>query len=73
LGAKVIAAASSETKLDVCKRLGGADYVINYTTPEWQKEVLKITKGKGVDVIFDPVGMIRGTVHIHIMHEQSKQ
>ncbi|KLO18426.1 alcohol dehydrogenase [Schizopora paradoxa] len=59
LGAHVIAAASTDSKLDICKRFGGADYTINYTKKDWQKEVTKITKGKGVDVIFDPVGMIR--------------
>ncbi|KAJ3553248.1 hypothetical protein NM688_g3715 [Phlebia brevispora] len=59
LGAKVIAAASSQEKLDVAKQYGGADYVVNYSIPEWQKEVMKITAGKGVDVVYDPVGMIR--------------
>jgi NADPH:quinone reductase-like Zn-dependent oxidoreductase len=35
----------------------GADYVINYrTTPDWHKEVLKITKGEGADIVFDAVG-----------------
>ena len=33
---------------------------MNYTKEGWQKEVLKITGGKGVDVIYDPVGLIRG-------------
>lgn len=60
LGAKVIAAAGSQEKLDVAKRYGGADHVVNYTKPDWQKDVLKITGGKGVDVIYDPVGMIKG-------------
>ena len=60
LGAKVIAAAGSPEKMDICKRYGGADFAIDYTSPNWQKEVLSITKGKGVDVIYDPVGRIRG-------------
>lgn len=59
LGAKVIAAASSTKKLEVAKRYG-ADYLVDYSKPGWQKEVSKITGGKGVDVIFDPVGMIKG-------------
>ncbi|KAJ3487411.1 hypothetical protein NLI96_g3564 [Meripilus lineatus] len=59
LGAKVIAAAGSANKIDISKRLGGADYGIDYTKPDWQKEVMKITGGHGVDVIFDPVGMIK--------------
>lgn len=62
LGAIVIATASTTEKLEVCKRYG-ADYLINYNEKEggngvWQKKVLEITKGKGVDVIYDPVGMI---------------
>ncbi|KAH7927154.1 NAD(P)-binding protein [Leucogyrophana mollusca] len=58
LGAKVIAAAGSQAKLDICTKYGGADYTVNYTRPDWQKEVLKITGGKGVDVVYDPVGRI---------------
>lgn len=64
LGAKVIAAAGSQEKLDVSIRLGGADYGVNYSKEGWQKEVLKITGGKGVDVIYDPVGLIRGMCSI---------
>jgi NADPH:quinone reductase-like Zn-dependent oxidoreductase len=59
LGAKVIAAASTQEKLDVSRKYGGADYVVDYSKPDWQKEVLKITGGRGVDVVYDPVGMIR--------------
>ncbi|KAF7288666.1 hypothetical protein HMN09_01372600 [Mycena chlorophos] len=58
LGAKVIGAAGSQAKLDIVKKRGGADYVVDYTTKGWQQEVMKITGGKGVDVIYDPVGMI---------------
>lgn len=69
LGGKVIAAAGSQEKLDIAKRYGGADYVINYTKPDWQKEVLKITNGKGVDIVYDPVGMIQGS----FVHGQTLQ
>ncbi|KAJ7072303.1 NAD(P)-binding protein [Mycena amicta] len=58
LGAKVIGAAGSQAKLDIVKKYGGADYVVDYTKKGWQQEVLKITNGKGADVIYDPVGMI---------------
>lgn len=34
---------------------GGADFVIDYGREGWQKEVIKITGGKGVDVVYDPV------------------
>ena len=64
LGAKVIAAAGSQEKLDVSRR-AGADHSVNYTKEGWQKEVLKITGGKGVDVIYDPVGLIRGVCSAH--------
>ncbi|KIK67400.1 hypothetical protein GYMLUDRAFT_37514 [Collybiopsis luxurians FD-317 M1] len=62
LGGRVIAAAGSEDKLQIAKTQGGADYVINYTKPDWQKEVLKITNGKGVDVVYDPVGLIQASL-----------
>jgi len=60
LGAKVIAAAGSQAKLEICKKYGGADYGIDYTVKDWQKEVLKLTGNRGVDVVYDPVGLIGG-------------
>lgn len=60
LGAKVIAAAGSQAKLEAVKKYAGADDVINYTKPGWQKDVLNITGGHGVDVVYDPVGLIQG-------------
>jgi len=54
-GAKVIAAASSKEKLELCKQFG-ADEVINYTTESLKDRLKELTKGKGVDVIYDPVG-----------------
>jgi len=62
VGAKVIATAGSAQKLDVAKRLGGADEVLNYRQAGWQKEVMRITGGKGADVIYDPVGLIRDSL-----------
>lgn len=62
LGAKVIATASTDAKLAVCTTQGKADHVINYSQPGWQKEVLKLTGGKGVDVIYDPVGLIKDSL-----------
>jgi NADPH2:quinone reductase len=56
LGARVIAAASSEEKLAVC-RAHGADATINYTTTTDLREAIKAaTGGKGPDVVYDPVG-----------------
>ena len=55
MGATVIAAASSEEKLDfACE--AGADLRINYSTEDLKEQVKALTKGKGVDVIYDPVG-----------------
>ncbi|CAG9196580.1 NADPH:quinone reductase-like Zn-dependent oxidoreductase [Paraburkholderia tropica] len=55
LGARVIAAASSDEKLDVCRRFG-ADATINYTTEDLRERIKALTDGKGPDVIYDPVG-----------------
>jgi NADPH2:quinone reductase len=55
MGARVIAAASSNQKLQVCKD-NGADELINYGTDDLRAKVKTITAGKGVDVVFDPVG-----------------
>ncbi len=55
MGARVIAAASSDEKLAVCKQYG-ADDVINYDTEDLRERIRTITGGRGVDVIFDPVG-----------------
>ena len=55
MGAKVIAAASTQEKLDLCKSYG-ADEVINYTTENLKERIKEITGGKGADVVYDPVG-----------------
>ncbi|MBV8261872.1 MAG: NADPH:quinone oxidoreductase family protein [Paraburkholderia sp.] len=55
LGARVIAAASSEEKLEVCRRFG-ADATINYSTEDLRERIKALTDGKGPDVIYDPVG-----------------
>lgn len=55
-GATVIATSSSDEKLERAKKLG-ADHLINYkTNPEWGKEALKLTGGKGVDVVVEVGG-----------------
>lgn len=55
LGARVIAAASSDEKLEVCKA-HGADATINYSTADLREAIKAATDGKGPDVIYDPVG-----------------
>ncbi|HJV81385.1 NADPH:quinone oxidoreductase family protein [Noviherbaspirillum sp.] len=57
LGARVIAAASSDEKLAICKE-HGADATINYSTEDLREAVKAATDGKGPDVIYDPVGGI---------------
>lgn len=55
MGARVIAAASNEEKLDFCRKLG-ADETINYERSNLRQGILDLTGGKGADVIYDPVG-----------------
>jgi NADPH2:quinone reductase len=58
MGARVIAAASSQAKLAVCRSLG-ADAVIDYATEPLRERLQELTGGKGgrgVDVVYDPVG-----------------
>ena len=55
MGATVIAAASSAEKLAVAKA-AGADHLINYSEQSLKDELKTLTKGQGVDVIYDPVG-----------------
>jgi NADPH:quinone reductase len=54
LGARVIAAASTDDKLAFCREHGATD-TINYTTEDL-KERLKALSGNGVDVVYDPIG-----------------
>ena len=55
MGARVIAAASSDEKLAVCKQ-HGADELINYSSEDLRERVKELTSGEGVDVVYDPVG-----------------
>lgn len=57
-GATVIATAGSAKKLEVAKGFG-ADYAVDYREADWPEQVKKLTpKGKGVDIVYDPVGMV---------------
>jgi len=55
LGARVIASAGSDAKLEKAKALG-ADSVINYNSSDLAQEALSLTEGKGVDVVFEHIG-----------------
>src|SRR6201996_153871 len=65
LGATVIATASTDRKRQVCLDYG-ADYVVDYKDKNWPAKVVELCKNnrpkgngqKGVDVVYDPVGMI---------------
>ena len=55
MGARVIAAASSEEKLLLARDMG-ADEIINYSEVSLKEAVKELTDGKGADVVYDPVG-----------------
>lgn len=54
-GARVIATAGSEDKLQKARELG-ADETINYSNDDWPKQVKRLTGGRGVDVVFEHTG-----------------
>ena len=66
LGAKVIAAASTDDKLALC-RSRGAQYLVNCAREDLRERLKQLTAGAGVDVVYDPVGgelteaAVRGT------------
>jgi NADPH2:quinone reductase len=55
MGARVIAAASTDEKLEACRR-AGADAVINYATEDLRQRLKEIGGERGIDVVYDPVG-----------------
>jgi NADPH2:quinone reductase len=55
LGARVIACASTEDKLAVCRE-HGADATINYASEDLRERVKSLTEGRGIDVVYDAVG-----------------
>ncbi|MEM8905196.1 MAG: NADPH:quinone oxidoreductase family protein [Actinomycetota bacterium] len=55
MGARVIAAASSDEKLDLCRE-AGADETINYSTENLKERAKELSGGQGVDVVYDCVG-----------------
>ncbi|KAG7445431.1 alcohol dehydrogenase superfamily protein [Guyanagaster necrorhizus] len=75
-GATVIATSSSDAKLAIVKKLGAA-HTINYnTTPDWDKEVLRLTDGRGVDHVLEVGGpgtleksmaAVRYAGHVHLI------
>jgi NADPH2:quinone reductase len=64
LGARVIAAASSADKLSLCRDYG-ADATINYAEEDLRERVKALTEGRGVDVVYDPIGGTLAEVALH--------
>ena len=67
--------AGSQEKIDFCVKELGATAGFNYHTQDWAKEILKVTDGKGVDVVIDFVGQnyFQGNLDVaardgHIVH-----
>jgi len=56
LGARVIATSSTDEKLQFAKKLGASELINYKTTPDWATEVLRLTNGKGVDLVCDVGG-----------------
>jgi NADPH2:quinone reductase len=54
-GARVLATVGSDAKGELARE-AGADYVVNYSTQDFQAEARGFTAGKGVDVVYDSVG-----------------
>ena len=55
LGARVIAAASTAEKLELCKQYG-ADELLNYSEENLKQRIKELTDGLGAQVVYDPVG-----------------
>jgi len=55
MGARVIAAVSTQEKAELCRRLG-ADEAVDYTVDGWRERVKALCGGEGVDIVYDPVG-----------------
>lgn len=55
MGLRVIAAASTDEKLAVCRE-HGADETINYSSEDLKSRTKELTRGNGADIVYDPVG-----------------
>ena len=67
-GAQVIAAARGQAKLDLSKAQG-ADVVIDYSEPGWEKAVLEATDGRGADVVFEGAGGELGAAAFRVVKD----
>ena len=67
-GAHVIAAARGQAKLDLSKAQG-ADVVIDYSQPGWEKLVLEATNNQGVDIVFEGAGSQFGAIAFTVVKD----
>ena len=56
IGCTLIGTVGSDEKIEIAKE-NGCNHVINYSTKDFAKEILEITNGKGVDAVYDGVGL----------------
>jgi NADPH:quinone reductase-like Zn-dependent oxidoreductase len=56
LGARVIATSSTDEKLQIARTLGASELINYKTTPDWADEVLRLTDGRGADLVCDVGG-----------------
>lgn len=56
-GASVVVTSSSDSKLERAAKLGASGLVNYKTNPDWEKEVLRVTNGKGVDCVVEVGGV----------------
>lgn len=61
VGARVIGTVGSAEKAGLLAKLG-VDYIVNYSEAGWEKRVLEITRGQGVDLTFDSVGLVEKSI-----------
>ena len=71
MGAKVIATAGSDEKCAACLALG-ADHAINYKSQDFQAEALRLTDGRGVDVVLDMVAGSYVAKEVQCMAEEGR-
>ncbi|KAF7525465.1 hypothetical protein G7054_g11087 [Neopestalotiopsis clavispora] len=55
-GARVIASVGADDKIEQLRSLGFADEFVNYRKETLMEAVMKLTTGRGVDVVFDGIG-----------------
>jgi putative PIG3 family NAD(P)H quinone oxidoreductase len=70
-GAVVYVTAGSESKLDKCRDLGAA-LAVSYKEQDFFEEVMAATRGKGVDLILDPVGGAYLNQNLNLLRENGR-